>query len=182
MAGVTSGLGYYLGRWVPGAGRVYLMGVTWGLLIGLYILEEEPGWNVALLLGFALAAGALLEGVNVEVVHGKVWRTLVFCLGLSFVGGAFSGPIARRAGIYLFPLAILYLLGWVLLTIFPLPGPWMSWWALLGLLLFLLIGVSTISGGKIAGGEGSPISPASDLFVVGFNLFWLAAVFWGTLA
>lgn len=182
MAGVTSGLGYYLGRWVPGPGRVYLMSVTWGLLIGLYLLEEEPGWNVALLLGFALAAGALFKGMNFEIVQGEVWRTLVSCLGLSFVGGALSGPMVRRAGIYLFPIAILYLLGWVLLTIFPLPGPGMSLWALVGLLLFLLIGVSVISRGKIAGGEGNPISPASDLFVVGFNLFWLAAVFWGTWA
>jgi hypothetical protein len=157
------------------------MSLTWGSLIGLYILEDEPGWNGALLLGFAMAAGALLRGVNFEAAPGKVWSTLVFCLCVSLVGGAYSGQKVRRARVTLFPLSILYLLGWIVFSIFPLPEIGMMMWAVLGLLLFLLVGVSIFSRGKLEGGEGYPIPLASDLFVVGFNLFWLAAVFWADL-
>ncbi len=179
MAGVACWIGRSIGSWVPDSGRVYLMSITWGLLIGLYILEEEPGWNVALLLGFALAAGALFEEIDLGAFRGKVWSTLASCLCLSFVGGSLSGRRLRGVGVYLFPLAILYLLGWVFLKFFPVPGAWVSLWACLGLLLFLLIGVSVFSRGKVEGGQGSPVPLASDLFVVTLNLFWLAAMFWG---
>lgn len=178
MAGVASWVGRSIGYWVPDSGRVYLMSVTWGLLIGLYIMEEEPGWNVVLLLGFALAAGTLFEEVDFEAFRGKVWSTLVFCLCLSFIGGTLSRHRIRRVGVYLFPLAILYLLGWMFLKFFPVPSAWMSLWACLGLLLFLLIGVSVFNRGKGEGGDGSPVPLASDLFVVTLNLFWLSAVFW----
>lgn len=182
LAGLVSGLGHFIGKWIPEAGWIYLLGATWGFLVGMYILEQEPVWNTLLFLGFAMSSGALLRGIDYEGVLSRVWLTLIGGISASFVWGVFSGPMPTRAAGYLFPLTILYLLGWILLSILPLPSGWLVFWAGLGLMLFLLIAVSIFNKGKMKGGEGSPVPLASDLFVVGFNFFWLAAVFWGALS
>ncbi|MBS3751084.1 MAG: hypothetical protein KGY39_06215, partial [Anaerolineales bacterium] len=182
LAGLISGLGHSIGKWIPDAGWIYLLGATWGFFVGMYILEQEPVWNTLLFLGFAMSSGALLRGIDYEGVLSRVWLTLIGGISASFVWGLFSGPMPTRAAGYLFPLTILYLLGWILLSILSLPSGWLVFWAGLGLMLFLLIAVSIFNKGKMKGGEGSPVPLASDLFVVGFNFFWLAAVFWGALS
>jgi len=176
-AGLGSWFGHSLGGWVPDGARIYLMILAWGLLLGMFILDEEPRWNFALLIAFAFTGGILLSMMAVTSQRAKVWSTLSVGLVLALVWGVLAGAKIRKAGAYLFPATILYLLGWVLFAMYNLPAGITAAWAGMGLILFVFIGTSVISRAKIEEGT-SHVSLASDLFVVLFNLYWLAEVFW----
>lgn len=176
---LTSGAGYYVGEWLPDEAVIYLIFICWGLLLGTYILREEPVWNLLLLLGFALSGGILLRQLDVTPIREEVWGTIILGLVIALIWGLLSGNRITRAASFLFPATLIYLLGWLLFSIYSLQIWMIRFWAGLGLILFLFIGVSLMGRGKYLGEKVHTVEFANDLFVVLFNLFWLAVVFWG---
>lgn len=180
-AALAAGGGYYLGQWAPVAIRPYLIIIAWCLLIGMYILDQEPTWNFFLLVGFSALGGVLLRGLGSGINQGRGWGSLAVGLMLALLWGSWAGSQLSGAGIYLFPLTILYLLGWIGLSFYSFPSQYIAIWAALGWVLFLLIATSVISRGAFRTESVEPVSLAGDLFVVLFNLFWLGIIFWGAV-
>jgi len=171
-------LGYRLADWIPGIGNFYQLVIFLGLLSGMIILGTEPGWNVMLYLGFALAGGALLFWSGALVGQLKTWILFSVLILISLAGGAFSRGSKGRAAAVLFPITILYLIGWVLFLFFPLPELLRMIWMLLGLVLFTLITIAVFSQGKNLRQRESAVPLTIELFVVLFNLFWLSGLIW----
>ncbi len=171
-------LGYRLAGWIPGIGNFYQLVIFLGLLLGMIILSTEPGWNVTLYLGFALAGGVLLFWSGALVNQLKTWVLFSVLFLISLAGGAFSRGITGRAAALLFPITIFYLLGWVFFLFFPLPGILMMIWTILGLVLFTLITIAVFSRGKNLRQEESAVPLTIELFVVLFNLCWLSGLIW----
>lgn len=180
-AALAAGGGYYLGQWAPPVIRPYLMIIAWCLLIGMFILDQEPTWNFFLLMGFSVLGGVLLRGLGSGINQGTGWGSMAVSLMIALLWGSWAGGQLSRAGIYLFPMTILYLLGWIGLSFYNFPSQYIAIWAGLGWLLFTLIATSVISRGGSGGERTEPVSLAGDLFVVLFNLFWLGMIFWGAV-
>ncbi|MCK4490278.1 MAG: hypothetical protein KAU23_08470 [Anaerolineales bacterium] len=171
-------LGYRLADWIPGIGSFYQLVIFLGLLLGMIILGTEPGWNVTLYLGFALAAGVLLFWSGALVNQLKTWILFSVLFLISLAGGAFSSRITGRAAALLFPITIFYLMGWILFLFFPLPGLYKTIWIIFGLVLFTLITIAVFNRGKILRQEESAVPLNIELFVVLFNLYWLSGLIW----
>jgi hypothetical protein len=171
-------LGYRLADWIPGIGSFYQLVIILGLLLGMIILGTEPGWNVTLYLGFALAGGVLLFWSGALVAQLKTWILFSVLFLISLAGGAFSSRSTGRAVAVLFPITIFYLIGWVFFLYFPLPGLFRMIWIILGLVLFTLITIAVFSLGKNLSQRESAVPLTIELFVVLFNLCWLSGLIW----
>ncbi len=171
-------LGYRLANWIPGIGSFYQLGIILGLLLGMIILGTEPGWNVALYLGFALAGGVLLFWSGALVNQLKTWILFSVLFLISLAGGAFSRGITGRAVAVLFPITIFYLIGWVFFLFFPLPELLLMIWIIFGLALFTLITIAVFNRGKTLRQRESAVPLTIELFVVLFNLCWLSGLIW----
>jgi len=170
--------GYRLADWIPGIGSLYQIIILLGLFLGMIILGTEPGWNVTLYLGFALAGGVLLFWSGALVNQLKTWILFSVLLLISLAGGAFSSRSTGRAAAVLFPITILYLAGWVFFLFFPLPGLFKMIWIILGLALFTLITKAVFRQGKTLSQGESTVPLTIELFVVLFNLYWLSGLIW----
>jgi len=173
--------GYLLGRWALFANQSLLIIFAWCLLLGMYILDQEPTWNFFLLVGFSFVGGMLIQGVGLDANQGKVWGSLAVGVMMALLWGMWSGSQLSQAGMYLFPITILYLLGWVGCSFYSFPSWLLAIWAGLGWLLFMLIGTAVVSRGSSGIEEVEPISLCSDLYVIFFNLFWLGILFWNAV-
>ena len=171
-------LGYHLADWIPEIGSFYQLVIILGLLLGMIILGTEPGWNVTLYLGFALAGGVLLFWSAALVNQLKTWILFSVLFLISLAGGAFSSRSTGRAVAVLFPITIFYLIGWVFFLYFPLPGLFRMIWIILGLVLFTLITIAEFSRGKNLSQGESAVPLTIELFVVLFNLYWLSGLIW----
>jgi len=169
-------LGYRLANLIPIAGRIYLILVFLGLLFGMIILDTEPGWNVVLFLGFALAAGIVINWSGAEITRIKTWIVFSGLLIISLVGGWYLKSKFGRAASVLFPLTIIYMIGWMLFLFFELSPVLERFWILLGLMLFTLIATAVFVGGKTMNKQDSIMPLANELFVVLFNLCWLSGL------
>ena len=171
-------LGYHLADWIPGIGSFYQLIIILGLFLGMIILGTEPGWNVTLYLGFALAGGVLLFWSGALVNQLKTWILFSVLFLISLAGGAFSSRSTGRAAAVLFPITILYLAGWIFFLFFPLPELLKMIWVVLGLGLFTLITIAVFRRGKALRQEESAVPLTVELFVVLFNLYWLSGLIW----
>jgi len=171
-------LGYRLADWIPGIGSFYQLVIILGLLLGMIILGNEPGWNVILYLGFALAGGVLLFWSGALVNQLKTWILFSVLFLISLAGGTFSRGSTGRAAAVLFPITIFYLIGWVFFLYFPLPALFRMIWMILGLVLFTLITIAVFNRGKNLSQGESAVPLTIELFVVLFNLCWLSGLIW----
>lgn len=171
-------LGYHLADWIPGIGSFYQLIIILGLFLGMIILGSEPGWNVTLYLGFALAGGVLLFWSGALVNQLKTCILFSGLLLISLAGGTFSSRSSCRAAAVLFPITILYLAGWIFFLFFPLPELLKMIWVVLGLGLFTLITIAVFRRGKALHQEESAVPLTVELFVVLFNLYWLSGLIW----
>jgi hypothetical protein len=156
--------------------RVYLLVPFLGFFLGMIILDQEPGWNIALLAGFALTAGLLL---NWSGSNPSQWLTWVLFLGLggvSLTGAAVMGERFQTWMRVLLALTVIYLLGWLALITLDLAPGYRGFWILTGLLLFTLITMGILQRGVKSDQDSSPVPLAIELFVVLFNLFWLSGL------
>jgi len=159
-------------------GRGYLLLVFFGLLLSMIILDTEPGWNLVIFLGFALVAGMLLYRSEVLVPQFKSWMIFsILCL-ISIAGAAYSRSRIRRAAGILYPVAVLYLLGWGCFLIFQIRPIYEMGWIVFGLILFTLITMVILNQGKTKSQDASPVPLVFELFVVLYNLFWLSSLLW----
>ncbi len=170
-------LGYHLADWIPGIGWIFQLMILMGLLLGMIILDTEPGWNVMLYLGFALAGGMLLFWSGAMVSQLRTWILFSVLFLISLAGGAFSSRSTGRAMVVMFPITIFYMIGWVFFLYFPLPIFRMIW-MILGLVLFTLITIAVFSRGKNLRQGESAVPLTIELFVVLFNLCWLSGLIW----
>jgi hypothetical protein len=169
-------IGFNLADLIPPGGRIYLVIVLLALLLSLVILDTEPGWNLILFLSFAGAAGALLFWSGAAFTRWNTWVLFLSLIVISILGGTFLGARFGRAGRFLFPITILYLIGWTLFLFYQLPAALKMIWIISGLILFTLINISLLIRGKTQNQEGSPVPLAIGLFVVLFNLCWLSGL------
>lgn len=171
-------LGYRLANWIPEIGWIFQLIILMGLLLGMIILDTEPGWNVTLYLGFALAGGMLLFWSGAFVSQLKTWILFSVLFLISLAGGAFSRGSTGRATAVMFPITFFYMIGWIFFLYFPLPGLYRMIWMILGLVLFTLITIAVFSRGKNLRQGESAVPLTIELFVVLFNLCWLSGLIW----
>jgi len=169
-------LGYHLANLIPLAARIYLVLVFLGLLFGMIILDTEPGWNVVLFLGFALAAGVVINWSGAEITQIKTWILFSVLVIVSLVGGWFLKGKFGRAARVLFPLTIIYMIGWLLFLFYPVSPALERTWIIIGLILFTLIATAVMVRGKTMNKQDSIMPLANELFVVLFNLCWLSGL------
>jgi len=144
----------------------------------MVILDTEPGWNVVLFLGFAVVAGMLLNWSGAEYSRWNSWTLFSILILISLVGGSLLNGRFGRSAKVLFPITILYLVGWIFFFFFPIPAPFKIIWIISGLILFTLIFIAVLVRGKIKSQEDNPVPIVIELFVVLFNLCWLSGLVW----
>ena len=175
-AAVGVALGYFALDYIPAAARPYLLIPFLVIFLAMIVLDAEPGWNVALFLAFALAAGMILRWTGVDPIRGWVWALFLGLVGVSLLGAALLGEGYQRVLRSLFLVTILYLLGWLLLALVKLPPLFRGFWILAGLALFTLLAAGIFLKGRSLKREESPVPLAIEVFVVLYNLFWLAGL------
>ena len=176
LGALTAVCGFNLAYLIPPTARNYLVAALLVLLLSMIILDKEPGWNLALLLAFALTAGALLYWSGPVYSKTNTWILSLTLVLTSIIGGTFLGEGFGRLGRLLFPITIVYLIGWILFLFYQVPGDLKLIWIVTGLILFTLITLSLLIQGKTQDQEDSPLPRAIALFVVIFNLFWLSGL------
>ncbi|MCJ7717024.1 MAG: hypothetical protein MUO54_10975 [Anaerolineales bacterium] len=170
-------VGYRLASIFQMTNSIYILFVFLVLLVSMMILDKEPGWNVVLFLGFALAAGVILLWSSAEITQPKTWILFSILVLVSLAGGLFLSKRIGLAATVLYPTTILYMIGWVLFLFFELPGLFKMIWIVLGLVLFTLIIIAILSRGENQSQEDNAAVPlAIELYVLLFNLFWLSSM------
>jgi hypothetical protein len=175
LTALTAALGFRLGGQIPFGGWPLFTISALALLIMLQIFKTVPRWNLVLLLGLALLAGALLNWLDIQGPYWLPWATLSLGMLLSLAWAYGLGVRLGWIGAAFSLVTIGYLLGWFLLYILPIPAVPSTVWAWLGLFIFWALGVHTVTEARFSQSSRQAIPLASDLFVVYFNLFWLGA-------
>jgi hypothetical protein len=169
-------LGYQLADIVPMAARVYLQIVFVGMVFSMIILDKEPGWNLVLLICFGTTAGMMFFWAGSNFLQLKSWAVFVILFMISLTGGVLMKGAGRWVGGLLFFCTFLYLIGWILFMIIPLPDLSGIIWIVLGLALFTFILMALISQGKTQNGDSSAVPLSIQLFMILFNLCWLSCL------
>ena len=173
--GLISGIfGYQLGGLIPATARIYIQIAFLGSLFVLIILDKEPGWNVVLFICFGIAAGMILFHSVSDLTRVWSWILFIMLLLVSLFGGSRVNGVQGRAAGILFISTLLYIIGWVLLSLIQVPSQVGEIWTILGLALFTFIAMNLISQGKNCNSEESAIPLSVQLYVVLFNLYWLS--------
>ena len=140
------------------------------------ILDQEPGWNLALLMGFSFTAGLLLKWSGAAAGRWSTWLIFLGLLAAAILGAVVLGNKISKGLKFLIPLTALYMLGWVGVLLWDLP-PWIQGVLILfGLALFTAIAVGALRRVFSLEVEESPIPPTIELWVILFNLFWLSGL------
>jgi hypothetical protein len=140
------------------------------------ILDQEPGWNVALLMGFSFTAGLLLQWSGAEVTRLSTWLIFLGFLGAALIGAVVLGKAISRGLKFLLPLTALYMVGWLGILFWDLPFWVQGVLILSGLVLFTVIAAGTLQRGFSLSAEETPVPFSIELYVILFNLFWLAGL------
>lgn len=143
------------------------------LFVAMLTFRKSSGWNTGLLLGFALAVGFLLSGLN-KTDDGHAWMgalgIMIAALGVStVVGRALRGRLAMLGG-GLWLISWAYLVGWGVIAVLRAGPPFQVVWAAAGLLIFTGLAAAWFSalGGEREETPGA--SQAIDLYIFSFNL------------
>jgi hypothetical protein len=173
----AAALGFHLLSLIPAQGRAYLLIPFLILFLAMTILDQEPGWNLALLMGFSFTAGLLLKWSDAAAGRWSTWLIFLGLLGAALIGAVVLGKKISKGLRFLIPLTALYMLGWVGVLIWDLP-PWVQGVLILsGLILFTVIAAGALQRCITLEVQESPIPPVIELWVILFNLFWLAGLF-----
>ncbi len=175
---IAAVLGYNLADLIPVAGRIYLVAVLLGVLMSMVILDTEPGWNVVQFLCFAVAAGMLVHWSGAETTRFSSLILFSVLILITIAGGTFLGSRFGRVVRFLFPITILYMIGWLFFLFYQVPAVLKTIWIFSGLVLFTLITIGVLIRGKSQNQEDSPVPLSIELFVVLFNLYWLSGLVW----
>ena len=175
LAGIGGafGLGFVAER-VPES--MYLPIAIFGLVvfIGMVTFRGVGGWNIALLIGFSVIAGAFLGSVFPSE-EGLSWTmALLATLGILFLAagvGNWLGIRLQGLGVTLWIGSWGYLLGWVLLALLDSSTMLQTIWAFAGLIIFGGLAATWFANLMTSEEQPNTVSLAIDLFIVGLNLF-----------
>ena len=171
---VAAILGYQFAEVVPEVARVYLQISFLGLMFSMIILDKEPGWNLVLLICFGIGAGMTIAWSDSKLLRENSWIVIFILVAISFVGGALMKNAEKRRGVIFSVFILIYMMGWVLLSLFSLPDLVGTIWIFSGLALFTFILMAVISQGKTLKDQNRAIPISIQLFVALFNLCWLS--------
>jgi hypothetical protein len=146
------------------------------LFLAMTILDQEPGWNLALLIGFSVTAGTLLNWSGADAARWETWLLFLGLLAAAMIGAMTLGTTLGKGIKFLFPLTILYMLGWLGIIFWDLPGWLRGFWMFSGLLLFTVIAAGALQRGFTMRVEDSPVPLSIELWVILINLFWLSGL------
>ena len=179
-AGLIAALiGYNSSGLIPFSGRIYLFAIFLVLLLCLIILDTEPGWNLVLFLAVALCAGILLAWSGAVMDQLATWITFGLLLIMIVLAGGLLRRGVGRAWILVYPITLVYIIGWVFFFSEKIPAGLRKVWIIFGLILFSALAVVILVRGKSNGQDEKTISLSSELFLVLFNLCWLSGLVWG---
>ena len=169
-------MGYHLLFLIPARSRVYLLIPFLILFLAMTILDREPGWNLVLLLGFSFTAGTLLNWSGADAGRWSTWLLFLGLWAAALVWAVALEPSLYKGLKFQFPLTVLYLLGWLGIIFWDLPGWIRGLWIVSGTLLFTMIAAGVLQKGMTIQKEESPVPLGIELWVILFNLFWLAGL------
>ena len=146
------------------------------LFLAMTILDREPGWNLALLLGFSFTAGLLLKWSGANPGRWSTWLIFLGLAGTATIGAVVLGKRISKGSTFLLPLTALYMLGWVAILVWDLP-PWVQGVLILsGLALFTVIAAGALQRGFTLSADEPMVPFSIELWVILFNLFWLSGL------
>ncbi len=108
------------------------------LFVALITFKRVSGWNVALLLGFAVMVGILLRGFAPSELT-RSWGSIVLTIGVLVLAAAVSRVLRGRTklvGIGVGFASWAYLVGWGLIAVLRLEYLPQTLWAGVGLIIF----------------------------------------------
>lgn len=149
-----------------------LVGVL--LFAGLMTFRRTRGWNLVLLLGLAVAAGALM-GPALDAAHVSWTSAIVLMVALigmaALIGKALRDRL-HRAGFILWVLAWIYLAGWLIGGLLRPDELLRILWACAGLVVFG--GLATVWFSRLGSEEipprGLSVALGCDLYLLGLNI------------
>lgn len=169
-------LGFNLLSLIPALEGHILLILFLVLFLAMTVLDREPGWNLALLLGFSFTGGALLNWSGAEVSREVTWLVFLGLLSLALFGAASLGATLKTGLKFLFPLTAFYTLGWVSVLLWDPPSWIQGLLIMVGLALFTAAAASVQQRGFDLGAEDSLVPLGIQLVVILFNLFWLSGL------
>lgn len=176
LASAAAFLGYDQLSLIPARARSFLLIAFLVLFLIMTILDQEPGWNIVLLLGFSISAGMLLNWSDAEAARWGTWLAFFGLTGSALTGSVVFGKALRKGMRYLLPLTAFYILVWMGMIFWDLP-PWVRGSLILsGLVLFTVFTAGTLQRGYSLKKDESPIPLSIKLWVILFNLFWLTGL------
>ncbi|NIM93009.1 MAG: hypothetical protein GTO18_04770 [Anaerolineales bacterium] len=174
MAGVLTIIGLVLSAGsVTGSFLLPIVIVGVIVFVAMITFRDASGWNLGLLLVFALIVGLLLGNFfpSLTALHWILALLIAAAIMLMAAGlGTQLGGGVRLLGIALWIGSWIYILGWVVIALFHFPKPVVLLWGMVGLIVFS--GLSTVWFASIAGilNPFMGTSLAIDLFILGLNL------------
>lgn len=181
--GAAFGLGFMAER-IPGSLQLPIAIIGLLVFIALITFREVGGWNIGLLIGFGVIAGAFLGSIFPTDGNLDWSMALLAALGLLFLASAVGnwlGERLRNLGVVFWVASWVYLLGWVLLAIVDFPSVFQIIWALAGLIIFSGLASTWFANLMTSETPSSNVSLAIDLFIIGMNLLVAGRVFIGAV-
>lgn len=171
--GAAFGLGFVAER-LPET--LHLPIAIFGLVvfIGMVTFRGTGGWNIALLIGFAVIAGAFLGSIFTSESELSWGMALLAALGIMFLSagvGNWLGIRLRGLGVTLWIGSWGYLLGWILLAMLDSSTMLQTIWAFAGLIIFGGLAATWFANLMTSEEHQNNVSLAIDLFILGLNLF-----------
>ncbi|MDF1499370.1 MAG: hypothetical protein P1P76_02735 [Anaerolineales bacterium] len=145
--------------------------------------REHYGWNLALLVGFSGALGALFSSLSIGWVPTVGYRPFLIVLLSLIVAGLGRRSMGTRSGefgVILWIVSWAYLMGWGVLIILRLEPVFYLTWSVVGLLLFTALAAVWFANleGHLRGRSG--VSAAIDLYLISLNLYLAAVILQST--
>jgi FtsH-binding integral membrane protein len=158
---------------------VILAAVTILLFIALLTFREWQGWNLALLLGFSAALGAVIALLSPDsqapLGYTPFWLLLP-CLVFAALAGTWLGSRVGEIGAILWLVSWVYLLGWAALLFLELEAVLYLTWSVVGLVLFTGVAAVWFANMEQHFAQRSSVSVAIDLYLVCLNLYLAALI------
>lgn len=143
------------------------------LFVALTTFKESPGWNIGLLLAFALVAGFLISGLKLASGPAS-WPSMLLITTALLVLSAGIGAVMRgRAGwlgMGSWALTWSYLAGWGLISLVHLGGTIQILWASAGMILFCVLCAIWFSELEARLRPGFGAGLAVELYLLALNL------------
>jgi hypothetical protein len=124
----------------------------------------------------ALCAGILLTWSGAELDKIRTWIIFIGLLILILICGVLIKGDIKRAWILVYPITLIYIIGWVFFLSSQIPTAYQRIWIIFGMILFSVLAVLILVRGRAKEQDDKTVSLGSELFLVLFNLCWLSGL------